>query len=126
MLPVQARLRLPAEFSLVFRRGRQVRRRTMAVHVLLGAAGDDRAARVGFVVSGKVGGSVVRHRVTRRLRHLAAAWLPELPPGSLVVVRATPTAANASGTALRRDLDSALRAVFAAPRTGVPSEDEDH
>jgi ribonuclease P protein component len=66
------------------------------------------APRVGFVVSRAVGGSVVRHAVARRLRHLMRDRLTLLPVGSHVVVRALPAAASASSTELGRDLDAAL------------------
>jgi ribonuclease P protein component len=52
---------------------------------------------------------VVRHRVTRRLRHLVAARLDTLPAGSMLVVRALPPAATASSAELAADLDSGLR-----------------
>jgi ribonuclease P protein component len=71
-------------------------------------AHDGAPAVVGFVVSKAVGGSVVRHRVTRQLRHLVAARLATLPAGSATVVRALPDAAGASSTALDADLGSAL------------------
>lgn len=67
-------------------------------------------ARVGFVVSKAVGGSVVRHRVTRRLRVLAAEQLAGLEPGTLLVVRALPAAAGAPSSRLRADLEGALAA----------------
>jgi ribonuclease P protein component len=63
---------------------------------------------VGFVVSRAVGGSVVRHRVARRLRHVARDRLASLPAGSTVVVRALPGSASATSAALAADLDSAL------------------
>jgi ribonuclease P protein component len=69
--------------------------------------------RAGFVVSRAVGGSVVRHRVARRLRHVVRDRLAGLPPGSRLVVRALPAAAEASSAALANDLDSGLRAVLA-------------
>ena len=63
----------------------------------------------GFVVSKAVGGSVVRHRVTRRLRHLVAPRLADLPATARLVVRALPPAATASSAELAADLDSGLR-----------------
>ena len=66
-------------------------------------------ARVGFVVSKAVGNAVLRHRVTRRLRHLMRDRLAVLPAGTLVVVRALPPAATASSSDLGSDLDAALR-----------------
>jgi ribonuclease P protein component len=65
--------------------------------------------RAGFVVSKAVGGAVIRHRVTRRLRHLVAPRLTELPAGALLVVRALPQAAQASSAELAEDLDAGLR-----------------
>ena len=60
--------------------------------------------RVGFVVSKAVGGAVQRNLVKRRLRAVMAEDLTELPPGSAVVVRALPAAAEASFSDLRSDL----------------------
>lgn len=65
--------------------------------------------RVGFVVSKAVGNSVVRHRVTRRLRHLVRDRLGTLPSGCTLVVRALPPAAAAVSADLGGDLDAALR-----------------
>jgi ribonuclease P protein component len=66
-------------------------------------------ARAGFVVSRSVGGSVQRHRVTRRLRHLMADQLPAVPDGVGVVVRALPPAAEADAETLAAALASCLQ-----------------
>ncbi len=68
--------------------------------------------RAGLVVSKSVGGSVVRHRVSRRLRHLLAPRLGELPPGAWLVVRALPPAADATSAELGDDLDAGIRGVL--------------
>ena len=65
-------------------------------------------ALVGFVVGKNVGGSVIRHRVARRLRAQMAQRLDRLPEGSRVVVRALPPAAGASSAQLGADLDAVL------------------
>ncbi len=44
-------------------------------------AASQQPPRVGFAVSKSVGGSVVRHRVSRKLRHVVAAHTSELPGG---------------------------------------------
>jgi ribonuclease P protein component len=59
-------------------------------------------------VSKAVGGSVVRNKVKRRLRHLMRDRVALLPPGSLVVVRALPGAGDADHVQLAQDLDAAL------------------
>jgi ribonuclease P protein component len=65
-------------------------------------------ARAGFVVGKTVGNSVVRHRVTRRLRAVVRGELDRLPPGSDLVVRARPEAADADSASLHRDLAKGL------------------
>ena len=78
------------------------------------AAGEDArpvapsGARAGFVVGRTVGNSVVRHRVTRRLRAAVRDELDRLPPTADLVVRARPEAADADFSALRHDLARGL------------------
>ncbi|WP_037308686.1 ribonuclease P protein component [Amycolatopsis orientalis] len=110
MLPAAARLRRSEDFRAVMRRGAKAGRRRLVVHALTTDPPDAaEAARAGFVVSKAVGNSVVRHRVTRRLRHLVSARIGTLPPGSSLVVRALPPAADASSAELGSDLDASLR-----------------
>jgi ribonuclease P protein component len=70
--------------------------------------------RAGFVVGKAVGNSVVRHRVTRRLRALVREELARLPEGADLVVRARPEAASAEFPQLRRDLAGGLDRLLAA------------
>ena len=70
-------------------------------------------ARAGFVVGKAVGNSVVRHRVTRRLRALVREELHRLPDGADLVVRARPEAGVATFPQLRRDLATGLDRVLA-------------
>jgi len=108
MLAAPARLRQSADFQLTVRRGVRAGRANLVVHVL--ARADDQPTRVGFTVGSQVGGSVVRHRITRQLRALVAPMLPSLPSGANVVVRALPSAAQCGRPALARDLHEALGA----------------
>jgi ribonuclease P protein component len=63
---------------------------------------------VGFVVGKAVGNSVVRHRVTRRLRAVVRDELHRLPSTADLVVRARPEAGTATSALLHRDLSSGL------------------
>ncbi|GAB4062283.1 ribonuclease P protein component [Angustibacter speluncae] len=113
MLPARHRLVRGEHFAQAIRHGVRSGRRRLVVHVAVRqAAPDDRHADqvplVGFVVSKAVGGSVVRNRVQRRLRHLMRPLLPELPAGALVVVRALPPAATSTSAELDADLRPAL------------------
>jgi ribonuclease P protein component len=114
VLPSASRLRRSADFAATVRRGARVRRGRLVVHHR--AAAGDAPAAVGFVVSRAVGGSVVRHRVTRRLRAAARAHLAQLPAGSTTVVRALPDAASAGYAQLDGDLAAALQALTRDPR----------
>jgi ribonuclease P protein component len=126
MLPALHRMRRGADFDSAVRRGRRAGRRTLVVHVgglpspvdeptVTAGPGVEAGLRptlVGFVVAKSVGGAVVRTRVKRRLRALVSERLPQLPAGSLVVVRANPAAAGAVHGELAADLDSALSRVL--------------
>jgi ribonuclease P protein component len=115
VLPPPRRLRSSTDFSEVVRRGRRASRPLLTVHAVL-AGPPDVPARAGLVVSKAVGGSVVRTRTARRLRHLLRDRLPDLPSGSRLVVRAAPAAGTAPSAALGSDLDAALRALTAPRR----------
>jgi len=123
LLPAASRLTRRDDFATGVRRGRRAARGSVVVH--LARVGDNDAPppvsrpKVGFVVGRTVGGSVVRHRVQRRLRHLMRSRLANLPAGSLVVVRALPSAAGASSAALGDDLDGALRRLIGARAEGA-------
>jgi ribonuclease P protein component len=71
-------------------------------------------ARAGFVVGKAVGNSVVRHRVTRRLRAAVREELHRLPPTADLVVRARPEAATADSALLRRDLAAGMDRLLAS------------
>ncbi|ANY06761.1 ribonuclease P protein component [Pseudonocardia sp. HH130630-07] len=124
MLPAPVRLTRRPEFASTIRRGRRAGRSRLVVHLDLtrpGGVPDGHVPpRAGFVVSKAVGNSVVRHRVSRRLRHLVAERLDTLPPGAALVVRALPPSAAASSAELGADLDSALRAARRPRRPKQP------
>ena len=69
--------------------------------------------RAGFVVGKAVGNSVVRHRVTRRLRAVVLEQLDRLPETADLVVRARPEAAATTSADLRRDLTAGLDRLLA-------------
>lgn len=114
MLDRTHRLRRRSDFSAAIRAGRRAGRPTLVVH--LHHAGGSAPPRVGFVVSRAVGGAVVRNTVQRRLRHLVRLHLAELPPGSMLVIRALPAADGATSARLGADLARALRAAVRVNR----------
>lgn len=107
MLPAVNRIRLSDEFRTVFRAGAKAGSRQLVVHCLR-TSDDTHAPRVGFVVSKAVGNAVVRNRVVRRLRELMRPRLHCLENGTLLVVRALPSAAEADFAALERALSKTM------------------
>ncbi|CAB4939279.1 MAG: ribonuclease P protein component [Actinobacteria bacterium] len=108
MLASGNRLRRSTDFQLVARRGIRVSRSCLVIHVSPPPSEPFGLTRVGLSVGKGVGGSVVRHRVARRLREEMRERLSLLPSGSTIVVRALPGAAAASSRKLGQELASAL------------------
>ncbi|WP_084495391.1 ribonuclease P protein component [Nocardia shimofusensis] len=139
MLPEPYRLHHRADFSRTVRRGQRIGRRDLVVHAFVHsydwARADDGLAdatisrdpvaagslvrvggpRFGLIVSKAVGSAVVRHRVARRLRHMCATIVDELPADTDVVIRALPGAATADQAELARQVRSGLRKLGLTP-----------
>src|SRR5271169_4007014 len=111
MLPSAARMRRKADFKSAQERGSRAGRPLLSGQLLVRPQQPD-PARVGFVVSRRVGTAVVRNRIRRRLRHLVRGYLGSLPGGSLLVLRAAPRAATACQADLAADLDLVIRALL--------------
>lgn len=108
MLPRAGRLRTPADFNRVSRGGRRGAASTVVVHLLEGQPAA--VMRAGFVVSKKIGNSVTRHRVVRRLRAVVRGQQACFADGTELVVRALPAAAVAPSSRLEADLMVAVAA----------------
>jgi len=76
--------------------------------VVYAARRTDERRLVGYIVSKAVGSSVVRHKVTRRLRAAMAGHLSVIPAGTGVVIRALPASAGASYCVLQRAVTGAV------------------
>jgi ribonuclease P protein component len=82
----------------------------LVVHALRsGDGGFVDGPRIGLVVSKSVGGAVQRHRVARRLRHVARTVLDELDSSDRVVIRALPGSRHAISARLEQELRTAIR-----------------
>ena len=66
-------------------------------------------AQCGLIISKSVGGSVVRHKVARQIRHSLKDHLSSLPAGAHVVVRALP---GSAGQNLKKDIDHLIPKVL--------------
>ena len=105
MLPAHARLRRSVDIAQVLRRGARHASQHVVLHTLNTGSQDTRFA---FAVGRAVGNSVVRHRITRQLRHIAADNLTQFSAGTDVVVRALPACVGASYAELQTSFATAL------------------
>jgi ribonuclease P protein component len=96
------------DFGLTVNRGVRAAQPNLVVHALRARGEGPEAPKVGLVVSKAVGNAVIRHRVSRRLRHVARDLLGDLEPGDRIVIRALPKSAHADSARLRRELTTAL------------------
>ena len=101
------RVRRSGEYLRAYRRGR---RRSGALVVLHFFPNDGGSARLGVTVSRKVGNSVVRHRLKRRIVEIfrRAPGRAALPAWDFVV-HVKPEAAAADLAALRHEIEGLLR-----------------
>lgn len=89
MLPAANRLRTSKEFELVIKTGERATSLSLVLYFKspIEKLKTPDASRVGLIVNSSVGGSVVRHRVSRQLRHAIAPLLTKFPTGSNLVIR---------------------------------------
>jgi ribonuclease P protein component len=98
------------EFSSTVSRGLRSAQPDMVLHY---SRDDDdpTGPRIGLVVAKTVGNAVVRHRVARRLRHVARTVLGDLDGCDRVVIRARPGADAAVSAGLERQLRDGLERI---------------
>ena len=75
--------------------------------------------RFGLIVSKAVGDSVTRHRVSRRLRHIAAELLADTDPDMKIVIRANRASVDAPYRDLLGDMRSGLASATARARQSL-------
>jgi ribonuclease P protein component len=96
------------EFSATVKRGVRAAQPDLVVHVRRDPEGVE-GPLIGLVVGKAVGSAVQRHRVSRRLRHVAKDMLDQLSPDERVVIRALPGSRDAESKRLAEELRAGLR-----------------
>lgn len=113
MLPAENRMTRATEFAATVKHGMRSVEPDIVVHAHRTSEGSERnrvaGPRIGLVVSKAVGSAVERHRVARRLRHVARSLVGELDPGDRVVIRARPSSRQALSASLGLQLRDGLR-----------------
>ena len=92
-------LKQNSDFRRLYAKGRSSANRFLALYCRRNGRGVN---RMGYTVSAKLGGAVVRNRVRRRLREIARLNMPALKTGWDIVVVARTRAVDASYAELER------------------------
>lgn len=108
MLPARYRMTRSAEFRATVQDGVRAAQRDLVVHARREPCDPD-GPRIGLVVSKAVGGSVDRHRVSRRLRHVVGDMIGELAAEDRIVIRALPGSRDVASARLRGELERGIR-----------------
>ena len=108
-------LKQNSDFRRLYAKGKSSANRCLAVYCRRNGRGVN---RMGYTVSAKLGGAVVRNRVRRRLREIARLNAPRLKTGWDIVVVARMRAVEASYA----ELDEAYRS--ACEKLGLLREAE--
>lgn len=108
MLPARYRMTRSAEFGSTVKDGVRAAERDLVVHAKRGDREGEPGPRIGLVVGKSVGSAVQRHRVARRLRHVAHSVVTELDPGDRIVIRALPSSRHAISEHLEKELRAGL------------------
>ncbi len=111
MLPARYRMTRAAEFDATVRRGVRAVQPDIVIHARHDSdptGPDIPGPRIGLVVAKSVGGAVDRHRVARRLRHVARTMLVEMNSEDRIVIRALPGSRTAMSSRLEQQLRAGL------------------
>jgi ribonuclease P protein component len=108
VLPAQYRMTRSADFGQTVNRGVRAVQPDLVVHALRVDDSASQTPKIGLVVAKSVGNAVQRHRVSRRLRHVAGGVLDQLAAGDRIVIRALPSSRHAISARLEQELRLAL------------------
>ena len=106
-------MRRSTEFDATVKYGMRTVQPDVIVYVRRASSrGTAKGPRVGLIVAKPVGSAVERHRVARRLRHVARTMVDDLNPFDQVVIRALPSSRHVSSAWLEQQVRSGLRRAF--------------
>ena len=105
-------MRRSTEFDATVKYGMRAAQPDVIVHVRREDDGVDAdGPRIGLIIGKAVGSAVERHRVARRLRHVARTMLGDLHQSDRVVIRARPNSRHVSSAWLEQQLRRAFESM---------------
>lgn len=86
MLSTKNRLRKKKEFSFIYKKGQSYHNKYLTLYVYKTKFN---FSKIGFSVNNKVGNSVVRHKIKRRLTEILRVYIKSLPTNNYIFVAKT-------------------------------------
>lgn len=113
MLSARNRMTRSIDFGATVRHGIRAVQPDLVIYAWRESCESMEPPKVGFIVAKSVGSAVQRHRVARRLRHVARIIVNGLHQSQRVVIRALPSSRDVSSASLERQLRAGLRRIQA-------------
>ena len=110
MLSARNRMTRSTDFDATVKHGKRAVQPDLVIYMRR-ATGDP---KLGLIVSRSVGSAVQRHRLSRRLRHVARDVMGECNRSEHVVIRALPSSRDVVSAKLGEELRAGLRRIEAA------------
>ena len=105
MLEKQYRLKKNKEYNYIYRKGESVYSKTLTVYFVKTKI---KPFKVGFSISSKIGNSVIRHKVKRKLTHLFREFITQVDPNYNYVFVARSGIENMTYDSLRNEMKKVL------------------
>jgi ribonuclease P protein component len=99
------------DFGATVKHGTRVVQPDLVIYARQGEGTAADAPKVGLIISRAVGSAVQRHRVARRLRHVARGLVDGLQRSEQVVIRALPSSRDVGSARLEEELRAGLRRI---------------
>ena len=99
------------DFDATVKHGTRAVQPDLVIYVRRGNDKSADAPKVGLIVARSVGSAVQRHRLARRLRHVARSVVDGLDRSERIVIRALPSSRDVASARLAEQLRAGLRRV---------------
>jgi len=109
VLSARNRMTRSAEFDVTVKHGTRAVQPDLVIYARRGNEDDAEPPKVGLIISRAVGSAVQRHRLARRLRHVARRVVDGLDRSEQVVIRALPSSRDIGSARLEEELRAGLR-----------------
>ncbi len=107
MLGAKYRLKKNRDFNFIYRRGKNLAQKRVAMAYAKGRSKDE--LLIGFSVSRKVANAVERNRIKRIMREHARAMLPDLKKGIRIIFIARVSSNGASFSQIGKDMERLIK-----------------